>query len=168
MSEDVATIDYHAVLADLEEKRARLDAAIAAIKMIASGVAGAAPEGSPNGTATTGRISPTSIPEDAFFGMSGADAVAKLLGIMKKPQSTPQICEALKAGGYTTASRNFTTTVHTAIKRQEPERFVRVGKTWGLAEWYPGARKAAKGKAAGATTAADLIGDDEDEEDSPL
>jgi len=104
-------IDYQAVLADLEAKRGQLDAAIAGIKAMLSGVAAengmASPDGEPGAAIVlpapkarpaTGPLSQI-IENDTFFGMSTAAAVRKFLAMTKRPQSPRVIADSLHRGG---------------------------------------------------------------------
>ncbi len=131
--------DYQAVLKDLEEKRAQIEAAIMAIRAFLLGekVEGIPPSASNGGsTLNTGTGEMTS---DAFFGMAVNDAIKKYLRIRKRPQGVTEIMKALQEGGITTMSKNFYTTVYTALDRGEGEDFVKVKRgQWGLTEWYPG------------------------------
>lgn len=140
--EDQPSIDYAAVLADLEARRDLLDKAIAGIRLLAEA-------GTP-GPAITATITPgvpvpkmdvQDIPGDAFFNMSIADATRKYLGAVKRKQR--QIKKALLAGGLHSTSKSFTTTLYSVLERQ-PD-IIRVGKDWGLASLYPGLNRGAKG-----------------------
>lgn len=133
-------IDYAAVLADLEARRAIIDNTIAGIRLLLgqpsldSGGAGASQDA--NGTQDP--------PEDAFVNLAVSPAAKKFLRmIARRPQSTQAICEALKRGGLKSSAKNFYSNVHTALSR-DPD-FVKVSRgKWGLAEWYPGKRREKK------------------------
>jgi hypothetical protein len=93
-------IDYSAVLADLEEKRAAIDSAIAGVRqMLNLG----AEQGVGGGASTTNErgAQPPSVRFDSFFRMSMPAAIIKLAG-----------------------------------------ETVNVEGKWGLASWYPAARRA--------------------------
>jgi DNA-directed RNA polymerase delta subunit len=122
-------IDYEAVLADLHERRNKIDAAIDAVKGILAAV-GRTPSGS------TRIRSAQDIAPDTFFGLTIADAAIKYLGMVRSAQTLPQIWEALKQGGLPHTKYNA---VYTAFSRRE-----QVGDviklpdgSFGLAEWYP-------------------------------
>ncbi|HEX8653306.1 MAG TPA: hypothetical protein VF708_21000 [Pyrinomonadaceae bacterium] len=122
-------IDYEAVLADLHERRSKIDAAIDAVKGILAAV-GRTPTGS------TRIRSAQDIAPDAFFGLTIAEAAIKYLGMVRSAQTLPQIWEALKQGGLPHTKYNA---VYTALTRRE-----QVGDviklpdgSYGLAEWYP-------------------------------
>lgn len=70
-------IDYGAVLADLKERRAKLDTAIEAIETMMGGVA----------VGTARSTTDANIRPDSFFQMSALEAAIKYLGMVKKPQS---------------------------------------------------------------------------------
>jgi hypothetical protein len=129
-------VDYEAVIADLDAKRAALDAAIAALRLAVSigaqvtmGTAGAVP---------AKPIDPASIPDDAFFGLSIGEAAKKYLLMVKRKQSVREIADALERGGLPHTSSNFVNTVATMLNRTaKDQELVRVGRgEWGLAAWY--------------------------------
>ena len=147
-----APIDYNAVLADLEAKRAQIDSAIAVIRALIGAGAGsgggdvqapadvlAATDGAPF-PATQLRPSGTpGIASDTFFRLSTADAIKKYLGITKRPQTARAIADALMAGGqvHATDERVAYANVHTALTRGKDKVFAQTrNKDWGLAEWY--------------------------------
>ena len=124
-----AGADYTAVLADLKARRDRLDAAIRAIEEIVQGSdVAAAPTGG-NGE----------IASDAFCQMTVLDAAKKYLGMAKRPRGSTAIAEALEQGGLTHRSKALASTVYTTLKREDDRGgdVMKVGKEWGLAEWYP-------------------------------
>lgn len=124
-------INYNAVLADLEARRAQIESAIAAVKTILASV-GSLGEGSTGGVIT----SLENIPTGAFLRLSIADATKKFLDMVKTKQSTPRITEALERGGLPPAKIN---TVYSVLRRRESEigDIIRLGDEWALAEWYP-------------------------------
>ncbi len=130
-------INYIAVLADLEERKAKLDAAIEGIRAIL---------GESSGIPI--KKASKEIESDSFFGISIVDATKKYLRMVKSKKSTTDIVTALEQGGITHTSKNFTTTVYSVLFREmnKTGEIVRVGQDWGLAEWYPGMRKARKVK----------------------
>jgi DNA-directed RNA polymerase delta subunit len=122
-------INYSAVLADLESRKAQIESAIAAVKAIL-----ASSGGSLDGT--SGVISPENIPTGAFLRLSIADATKKFLDMVKTKQSVPQITQALERGGLPPAKTN---TVYAVLRRRESDigDIIRFGDEWALAEWYP-------------------------------
>ena len=144
------SIDYEAVLADLRDKRASLDAAIAAIEQLVLGRPVVASEPAEVAEAHQPAAPASSkIDSDSFFGMSAADAAKKFLRMVKRPQQGKAIHDALLEGGFTTTAKNFYSNLYTAMMRSDD--IVNLGGTkgWGLAEWYPGRRfeQQSKGKA---------------------
>jgi hypothetical protein len=140
-------IDYQAVLEDLKNKRAGLEAAIKAVEIIL-GQSSPLMEGAAPVQPGTGNVS---LRSDSFFGMGIGDAAVKYLGMVKAPKSTNSIMKALEEGGLTHTSKNFYGTVFTALKRRhEIEGDVAKVKRgeWGLLAWYPGMKKAKKNEAA--------------------
>jgi len=123
-------INYNAVLADLESRKAQIESAIAAVKTILTS-AGVLGDGS-----TGGVISPDNIPVGSFLRLSIADATKKFLDMVKTKQSVPQITQALEKGGLPPAKTN---TVYAVLRRRESDigDIIRLGDEWALAEWYP-------------------------------
>jgi hypothetical protein len=128
-------IDYEQVLADLKARRVQLDSAIAAIEQMIGGITSAVPG--------VKAIEPVDIADDAFHGMSIADATKKYLGIVRRKKSTKEIMEALENGGLPSSAYN---TVYAVLRRREEQvgDIVKVGSDWGLAEWYPGRARRVK------------------------
>lgn len=139
MSDASQGIDYAAVLADLEAKKATIEKAIAGIKVMLGQPVGPAPA---DGLAGTGTL-PTSseVQPDSFFGLSIPDSAKKFLGMRRRTATTPDIAAALKKGGQpNSGSEGFQNTVGTVLARAYANGagIVRVSRgTWGLAEWYP-------------------------------
>lgn len=119
------SIDYRAVLADLEARRAQLDQAIAAIRLFLG-------EQGDGGSALF-----TEVKSDTFFGLSVTDAAKKYLTIVKDPKSTQEIADALKAGGFKSTAKNFYSNVFTALSRDDTFCKIKRGQ-WALSEWSPG------------------------------
>lgn len=134
----MSEIDYAAVLADMERRRAKLDAAISAVREIMGEPSDASGMLVPNALpASMGESqTPTS---HAFFGMGIGDAAKKYLAMAKKPQKAVAIARALKEGGLINASPNFAATVATTLRREREDGTVvqLPDKAWGLAEWFP-------------------------------
>ncbi len=134
-------IDYSAVLADLEARRAMLDSAIAGLRLIVGQGQGALVE--PGALAVTGPRSDASqgvteareIVPGTWHGLSVAEAARKFLEMTKKKQRTKDIAEALQRGGIESLSGNFYGGVFTTMQRRKD--FIKLGKFWALAEWYP-------------------------------
>jgi hypothetical protein len=131
------SIDYLAVLADMEAKRAALDSAITHLRLFLAGQAGGVPLPAGGGTTSmpTGEI-----PAGAFLGKSIPDAAKLYLQIMKRKASTREIADGLRKGGMESTSSNFYGIVHAILDRSRKAggEIVKLDKaTWGLAEWYP-------------------------------
>lgn len=153
MNDDIGTIDYAAVLADLERRRDDLDRAIESIRPLA-GLAGAGPQpptggGSGAGGAKKQKHAPTELRSDSFFGMKAPEAISRYLTISKGPRSVRDIVDALKSGGFISGAKDLYNNLYTALGRMEEAGTVRKlpDGTWGLSEWYPARpkSKAAKG-----------------------
>lgn len=135
-------INYEAVLADLEARRAQLDSAIAAIKAIMGQAGVMAASASPSQRITDF----SEIPSDAFFGLGIAAGTRKLLDMMKRKMPTKEIMRGLTAGGLEPSKyRN----VYAILTQRESNKgdIINVNGDWGLAEWYPGRRARKKGEA---------------------
>jgi hypothetical protein len=141
MENEQKTVDYQAVLADLEVKRDELEQAITAIKrMLGESVEGSS-TGQRKQPQTGNALTPT-----VFFGMSVGDATKHYLSTAKEPKSAPEIAKALQDHGIKTVSKNFNVIVFSTLTRLETSgEIVRPKRgLWGLKEWYPGHRPAKK------------------------
>lgn len=140
MASENGTVDYVAVLADLEAKRSQIDAAIAGISVMLGQAAPPASIGAQGAAGNSGGAT-AEIQPDSFFSLSIPDAAKKYLGMRKRTATTPEIVEALRRGGQQNAgSENYSITVGTVLNRAYTNGtgIVRVSRgTWGLAEWYP-------------------------------
>jgi hypothetical protein len=124
-------VNYNAVLADLEKRKAQIESAIDAVKAILAAIGGGSSD-----AANGGIFSPENIPTGAFLRLSIADATKKYLDMVKTKQSVPQITQALERGGLPPAKTN---TVYAVLRRRENDigDIIRLGDEWALAEWYP-------------------------------
>jgi hypothetical protein len=125
-------INYAAVLADLEAKRAQLDSAIAAIKVLMEQTGALAATAPP-----VPRIAGLSeVPSQAFAGLSVSAAVRKLLEMMQRRMTVREIMQGLQAGGLKPSKyRN----VYAILRQRESDKadIINVDAKWGLAEWNP-------------------------------
>jgi hypothetical protein len=125
-------INYAAVLADLEAKRAQLDSAIAAIKALMEQTGALAATAPP-----VPRIAGLSeVPSQAFAGLSVSAAVRKLLEMMQRRMTVREIMQGLQAGGLKPSKyRN----VYAILRQRESDKadIINVEAKWGLAEWNP-------------------------------
>jgi DNA-binding NarL/FixJ family response regulator len=136
-------IKYSDVLADLEAKKAVIDAMITNTRqMLNLGLDQlAAAAGS---VAPTDRT-PTEVRTDTFFRMTMPDAIIKYLEIAKRPQTLSEITKALQDGGLPTTATNLMPIVGSRLSRLKTDGKVcqpTSGK-WGLSEWYPAAARQA-------------------------
>lgn len=148
--------EYDVVIADLEDQILELQTAIEVLKRQRDkgpSPQGMAPAPSVEGVVVkmpvvrtpvprTPALEP-SIPSDAFFGMSLVDATKKYLGILKKPQGTKAIVDALERGRLQHSSKSLYSTLFTVLTRRASKDgdIVKIGLEWGLTEWYPGLRR---------------------------
>ena len=135
---------YEAVIADLESQKATIDQTIANLKQLR------AKAGMPIAVTIGGIVA--EIPSDAFLGLSIGDAAKKYLGMVRQKKTTSDIADGLEKGGVVNQSKNFYSTVFTALTRASSGGgVVKIGNEWGLAEWYPHAGKAKKTKMSDST-----------------
>jgi hypothetical protein len=126
-------INYQAVLADLESKRAQLDAAIASIRAI-MGPAGALVR------AAVPRIADLSqVPPDAFTSLSISNASHRLMEMIQRKLSTKEIMQGLRAGGLKPSNYHNT---YATLRQREADKADILNEEgfWGLAEWSPNRR----------------------------
>jgi hypothetical protein len=121
-------INYKAVLADLEAKKAQIESAISAIKMIAAQAG------------NTGPGPGSGVGPSAFLKMSIPDATKTLLETTKQKHSTQAVIDALVAGGL---PKSKYTTVWGILSRRAKKvgDLINMQGDWALAEWYPNYRK---------------------------
>jgi hypothetical protein len=125
-------INYAAVIADLEAKRAQLDSAIAAMKVLMEQTGSLAATAPP-----VPRIaSLAEVPPRAFVGLSTSAAVRMLLEMMQRRLSVKEILQGLQAGGL---KPNKYRNVYAVMRQREAGKYdiIKVGRQWGLAEWNP-------------------------------
>jgi hypothetical protein len=123
-------INYQAVLADLEAKRAQLDSAIAAIRAI-MGPAGALVRASVPRIANLSQIQP-----NAFTGLSISNGSHRLLEMIQRKLSTHEIMQGLRAGGLKPSNYHNT---YATLRQREAYKADILNEEgfWGLAEWSP-------------------------------
>jgi hypothetical protein len=139
MSAETMTSDT--ILAWLEAKRIAIEKAKAAITELKGLEKG---PGASSITPGASSLEPGGgVPEGAFLGMTIGDAAKKYLGMVHKAQTTAQICEGLKHGGFHSTAKNFIPTVYSALAREGEVIKVKRGQ-WALKEWYPGLRRKAE------------------------
>ena len=135
-------VDYMAILADLEAKKAALEHTIASFRQALSiGALGLNLTDASVGMqdAVGHSFSTGEVPDGAFLGKSISEAAKLYLEIVKKKQTTREIAEALQKGGMeSTSKKNWFPIVHAAIVRAyKAGGIVKVGNQWGLPGWYP-------------------------------
>lgn len=139
-------VDYAAIIADLEAKKAAIEATIASLRSaMALGIGAAAGGDGSGGGAVPTFANPYSfsggeVPAGAFLGKSIPEAARVYLEIVKKKQTSREIAEALQKGGMESTSGNFVGIVHAVLDRARKSpnaAIVKLGTQWGLAGWYP-------------------------------
>src|ERR1041385_2698786 len=128
----ITPINYSAVLADLEAKRAQLDSAIAVMKVLIEQTGTLAATAPP----VPHIASLAEIPPRAFVGLTTSGAVRMLLEMMQRRLSVKEILQGLQAGGLKT---NKYRNVYAIIRQPKSDQFgiIKVDRQWGLAEWNP-------------------------------
>jgi len=138
------SLDYTAILNDLEAKKKAIEAAIASLRSALSvgalglnlGDANFAMQDAVGFSMGTGEV-----PDGAFLGKSIPEAARLYLEIVKKKQTTREIADALRKGGMETKSPGaFSRIVHATLNRVRKvanSPIVKVGSQWGLSNWYP-------------------------------
>lgn len=136
MADNDARMDvYRTVLKDLERRKRAINAAIAGVTALLG-----------ESEAELQACLPVPLPKTqesrdvasgSFAGLTLTEAAQAYLDMVKEPQSTGEIAEALVKGGYDTKSRNFRNTVRSVLDRHAKTvgEIVKVHKNWGLAEW---------------------------------
>jgi hypothetical protein len=141
-------IDFTAILAVLEAKRAALDALIgsyrAALSLGALGQPGDVDMGAftsvgagSNATPTLGGP-PIELPNGAFLGKSIGAAIKLYLAAVRRKQTTKEITAALKEGGVESTSDKFESVVLASLgSLKRGGDVLRFKDGWALAEFYP-------------------------------
>lgn len=138
-------VDYEKVIADLESRRtsfnASIDAAIQAIRSVLAAGAGATATARHEPASNGGSLTP-----DMLFGRSIPEASMICLQVHKTPMSPREIVDALEAAKFHHQSKNFVNTLNSVLNRRAEVvgDVVKVGRSWALAEWYPGRRRTSK------------------------
>jgi hypothetical protein len=150
LEKEPQTNDYLAsLLADMEAKKAALDAAMTAIRAaIAAGALGAPGDLQIGPLAVNATAAPAGLadlPRGAFLGMTASEAIKLYLSTVRKKQTNKEIAQALQDGGLVSAG-NFGNFITSALFRLKKEGAVlRFDDGWGLSEWYNEAFRAKLG-----------------------
>lgn len=144
MSSEKSSIDWSAVLADLEAKKTALEQSIAGIRLalnhglltssgeILSAVGLATPQLPSNPGP------PIDLPAGAFFNKSVPDAIKLYLSAARAKKTIREISNALRQGGMESTSGNFENVVTGSLHRLKMSgKVLKFKDGWGLAEWYP-------------------------------
>ena len=144
-------IDYAAIIADLEAKRAALETAITSLKtVIASGALGPS-EGTSYVNLAATVVNPAApsgeIPDGAFHGKTIPAAIKLYLSLMHKKQTAREISDGLKKGGMESTSKWFDKIIYATLDRlRKGGEIVKIEGNWGLPEWYPALMRAGIGE----------------------
>jgi hypothetical protein len=138
MANENQTTDITAIIKDLMNRRAALDAAITNL-LAASGamVTGADSIGLSNGSGGSD-LQPTELPRGAFLNKSLPAAVKLYLSSVVKKQSIKEIATALREGGVESTSDNFEGVITGCVHRMKSNgELLQFKDGWALAERYP-------------------------------
>lgn len=134
-------VDYAAILADAEAKKAALEAYINSLRnALATGALGHPGDISiePSTGSLTMVGAPIELPVGAFLNKSVPSAIKLYLSAIRKKQTTEQIANALKEGGIESTATNFLTVVAGSLHRLKVAKEVlRFKDGWGFADHYP-------------------------------
>ncbi len=150
MEREPQTNDYLAtLLADMEAKKAALDAAMVAIRAaIVAGALGAPGDYQPAPTSAGSTVQPAGfadLPRGAFLGKSATEAIKLYLSTVRRKQTNKEIAQALRDGGLESAG-DFGNYITSALFRLKKEgTLLRFDDGWGLSEWYNEAFRAKVG-----------------------
>ncbi len=139
------SIDYAAIIADLEAKSAALDATIKAFRAAQAAGALGINVGDSMGSMADGvsavLLPSGDVPVGAFLGKSIPEAAKLCLQIVKRKLTSREIAEYLKKGGIESMSKTFPTLVHSILiraSRVSGSPIVKLDRSyWALASWYP-------------------------------
>jgi hypothetical protein len=136
----VETLDYSAVLADLEGRKAAIERAIASLRAVmASGVLIGRVAG--DSASVSFGVHGGDVPVGAFLGKSIPEAAKLCLQIVKRKLTSREIADYLKKGGIESSSKNFPIQVHSILTRAakpSTSQLLKLDRSyWGLADWYP-------------------------------
>lgn len=134
MSDNDASMEtYRTVLKDLKRRKKVIDTAIAGVTALMG-------ESEAELQACLPALPKTqesrAVASGAFADLTLIEAAQIYLSTVKDPQSTADIADALKRGGYPTESRNFRNTVRSVLDRHAKTEgvIVKVHRNWGLAK----------------------------------
>lgn len=140
MATENKTIDYAAMIADLQAKRAAIDSAITSL-ILASGAVMPIADGTASvsySSITNTDRQPTELPRGAFLGKSLPAAVKLYLSAVMKKQTIKEIATALREGGVESTSDNFENVITGCVNRMKANgELLRFKDGWALAEFYP-------------------------------
>src|SRR5664279_920976 len=122
MADESGGIDYRAVLADLLEKRANLDKAIAGVEaLLGTPSAGGGWTSDPAAMGGLGGPGASANTTGALLGLSITDAAQKVLATQRRPLRNPEIEDLFKAGGLVLNSKDWANTIGAVLTRRSTE-----------------------------------------------
>jgi hypothetical protein len=137
MANEIQTGDIAAIIKDLMNRRAALDAAITNL-VAASGALIPTQDGASFNPSGGADLTPTELPRGAFLGKSIPAAIKFYLTAMKTKQTPKQIATALREGGVESTSDDFEGVLTGSLNRMKANgELLRFKDGWALAEFYP-------------------------------
>ncbi|HUY13066.1 MAG TPA: hypothetical protein VMX16_05445 [Terriglobia bacterium] len=142
MSEKIDTIN--AAIAEIESKRAVLENALNALKLVqSSGALGTPVDGIMTSVPLPASGMGSEVPDGAFHGKSVPAAIKLYLGIVRKKQTAREISDGLQKGGVESTSKWFDKIIYSTLDRlRRSGEILKLGGHWGLPEWYPASIRA--------------------------
>jgi hypothetical protein len=133
--------DYSAIEADLEAKKAAIEAALASLRAAkALGALGQSGDSSViPGSIASAPMYAGDIPDGAFLNKGIPEATKYYLEIVKKKQTSAEIAAALRKGGMESTSSDFVGVVNAGLNRARKipsSPLLKLGSHWGLKSWY--------------------------------
>lgn len=138
-------MDLTAVIASLENKRAVLDSAIAALRAVISSDAAGATDGAISfgtfASSTSGEV-----PDGAFHGKTLPAAIKLYLEMVHSKKTAREISDGVKKGGLESTSKFFDKIVYSTLLRlKDNGEVMKIGDAWGLPTWFPALMRTGSG-----------------------
>jgi hypothetical protein len=134
--------DYSAIVADLEAKKAAIEATLTSLRSAMALGALGQPGDSPAipGVGSSVPMYGGDIPDGAFLNKGIPEATKLYLEMVKKKQTSSEIAAALRKGGMESTSSDFVGVVNAGLNRARKlpaSPLLKLGSFWGLKTWYP-------------------------------
>jgi hypothetical protein len=138
MSNESKSIDYTVMIADLQAKRAAIDAAIMSLVAASGAMIPVGDGGVSYAQQGSSDSRPVELPRGAFLGKSLPAAVKLYLSAVVKKKTIKEIATALREGGVESTSGNFEGVITGCVHRMKSNgELLQFKDGWALAEFYP-------------------------------